>query len=126
MQKAYYQDSYVKNERFFSPLAFSPRNRHFKTKTQNNGGSKEEDDFEDEDGKRDHPFFVQKGGGGGGLVQTDRKTVKVFTGEEKVTHGWVEERFNRAIEECDSIVVVKGKRRRRSRENDDDEREDDE
>jgi hypothetical protein len=101
------------------------RNRH-KTTTQNNGGSKEEDDFEDEDGKRDRPFVLEKRRKGG-LVQTDRETVKVFTGEEKVTHGWVEERFNRAIEECDSIVVVKGKRRRRrSRENDDDEREDDE
>ena len=111
----------MKNERFFS-LAFSLRNRH--KKTTQNGGSKEEDDFEDEDEDGgDHPFFVQKGGGGG-LVQTDRETVKIFTGEEKVTHGWVEERFNRAIEECDSIVVVKGKRRRRSRENDDDERED--
>jgi hypothetical protein len=110
----------VKNERFFS-LAFSLRNRH--KKTTQNGGSKEEDDFEDEDEDGgDHPFFAQKGGGG--LVQTDRETVKIFTGEEKVTHGWVEERFNRAIEECDSIVVVKGKRRRRSRENDDDERED--
>ena len=85
---------YICEERtFFLSRFFPVRNRH-KTTTQNNGGSKEEDDFEDEDGKRDHPFFVQKGGGGG-LVQTDRETVKVFTGEEKVTHGWVEERLSR-------------------------------
>jgi hypothetical protein len=110
----------MKNERFsLSKIIIKNKGK--------NGGSKEEDDFEDEDDDEDGGDpFVRKGGGRG-LVQTDRETVKIFTGEEKVTHGWVEERFNRAIEECDSIVVVKGKRRRRrSRENDDDEREDDE